>query len=187
MRWRPVIGYESVYEVSDKGDVVRIQTGNRLKPSIAKNGYYIVALWNKNKGKSQYIHRIIAETFISNPGNFNTVNHKDGNKLNNDISNLEWCSYGRNNQHAYDTGLKTASQNVVESARKRAIKRNKGLNHPRNRSVTAFDLNGNHIADFKSVIEASSALGINRHTVLRGLTNKVSNPKKYVFKYKEAE
>lgn len=186
MKWRPVVGYESVYEVSNKGDIVRVQTGHRLKPSIAKNGYYVVALWDKNKGKSHYIHRMIAEAFIPNPKGFKTVNHKDGNKLNNDISNLEWCSYGRNNQHAYDTGLKTVSDNVRESAKKRAIQRNK-LNQPRSKPIIVSDLDGNIVGSYKSANEASKQLNISRSVIFRYMNGQVKRPKKYTFKYKEAK
>lgn len=184
--WKPVKGYEGVYEISNRGRVVRIETEKLLQPAVAKNGYYIVSLWSNNKGKTHYIHRLIAEAFIHNPNpkKFRTVNHIDGNKLNNEIPNLEWCTYSRNNQHAYDTGLKTVSENVVRAVRKRALKRNKGNNY-RSITVVAYDLEGNHIGDFISAKEASEVLDVNRTTVHKILKNKVSNPKKYVFKYKE--
>lgn len=85
--------------------------GTVLKPSLtgAKNRkYYKVNVWDteKSKGVNRYIHRLVAEAFIPNPNNYPVVNHKDGNKLNNVYTNLEWCSYSHNNQHAIDTGLR---------------------------------------------------------------------------------
>jgi hypothetical protein len=77
-----------------------------LKPTVnKKSGYVFVGLRKDNKTYNLYVHRLVAETFIPNPNNYPTVNHKDGNKQNNSVENLEWCSYSDNNQHAYDTGL----------------------------------------------------------------------------------
>ena len=184
--WRPVVGYEDVYKISENGEVVRVETGKTLKPSLAKNGYYVVALWHKNRGKSHHIHQLVAEAFLPNPNGFKTINHKDGNKLNNDISNLEWCSYSENNKHAYDKGLKVPSRKVVESARRRAIKRNE-TDHPRLKPIDAFDLFGNLIASFGSTKEAAKELNIHRSTISKSLKGEVNSPKKYVFKYKEVE
>lgn len=139
MEWRPVKGYEGVYEISSDGQVMRCLTKKILKPGVATIGYLVVSLWKNNKGKTHYIHRLIAEHFIDNPMNLATVNHIDGNKLNNEISNLEWSSYSENNKHAYDTGLKVVSENVRNWARKRAIEFNKTGRVKRNVNSGKFE------------------------------------------------
>ena len=79
-----------------------------LRPTVGTNGYLKVSLRCNGNRHTRNIHRLLAQTFIDNPKNLPCVNHIDGNKLNNSLSNLEWASYSRNIQHAYDTGLTKA-------------------------------------------------------------------------------
>ena len=76
-----------------------------LKPTILKIGYKAVVLHKNKKGKTTYIHRLLAEHFIPNPLNKKQVNHKDGNKLNNSLLNLEWVTHKENIQHAFKNGF----------------------------------------------------------------------------------
>jgi hypothetical protein len=102
MRWKPIPNYVGRYLVSDTGDVLSAITGLILSPGLAGNGYLSVSLMNKNGvARTHMLHRLIAEAFIPNPDELPEVNHKDGNKLNNVISNLEWCSYTDNLKHSY--------------------------------------------------------------------------------------
>lgn len=107
-------GYEGVYQINQNQEIKRLprlvdnRWGNksRLKEKILhpyqhNTGYIYIQL-----DKSWKLHRLMAITFIPNPNNYPMINHKDGNKLNNDISNLEWCTNQQNMQHAFDTGLK---------------------------------------------------------------------------------
>lgn len=78
----------------------------RLKPSLMKNGYQRVSLYDDHGNKkTRLIHRIVAETFLVNIDNKPCINHKDGNKTNNEIFNLEWCTHKENREHAIRTGL----------------------------------------------------------------------------------
>lgn len=79
------------------------------KQTQGKNGYKYVTLYANNVGKKLYIHRLMAELYIPNPKNKRTVNHIDGNKHNNALSNLEWHTDSENIQHAYDNGLNHGS------------------------------------------------------------------------------
>ena len=90
------------YAITEKGDIYNEKTKRYLKASASNTGYLTVYV----DGKNRLLHRLLAQTFIPNPDDLPCVNHKDGNKLNNDISNLEWCTYGENERHAYKTGLK---------------------------------------------------------------------------------
>lgn len=85
-----------------------IYTGNPLrKRKVAKSdrGYYCLALYKNGKYYNRAVHRLVAETYIANPNNYPYVNHKDGNKTNNAVSNLEWVTQQMNIQHAHRTGL----------------------------------------------------------------------------------
>lgn len=100
---------ESNYIITKNGSIYNIYTEYELKPFIT-NGYKTVNIQFGKRGyyKTKLIHRLIGQAFIPNLENKPLINHKDGNKLNNDISNLEWATYSENNKHAYDTGLKVA-------------------------------------------------------------------------------
>lgn len=115
--WRPVQGYEGIYEVSSLG---RLKSLKRLVKFKNKNGFYpvpekiiklsvrhryqSVGLYN-GKHKNHLVHRLVAIAFVQNTTNQLTVNHKDGNRLNNKAENLEWCSQSENVTHAYTMGL----------------------------------------------------------------------------------
>ena len=102
--WKPVLGFETVYSVSNYGRVKNNRTGVILKPVLQSKGYYQVFLSVNNKCVHRFIHRLVAEAFLSNPNNYPQVNHKDENKANNCVWNLEWCSAKYNTN--YGTGLK---------------------------------------------------------------------------------
>lgn len=92
--------------VNKLGDVFSVRSGKMLIPSTHKKGYKQITFYDNNNARiTRKVHRIVAETFIVNDENKPTVNHIDGNKLNNNVSNLEWATYGENQQHAYDNGL----------------------------------------------------------------------------------
>lgn len=95
----PIKNYEN-YFITEQGEVINSKTGRTLKPSLGANGYYRVNLRKNGKTKTVYIHRLVAETFIPNPNNYNEVNHIDENKANNAIENLEWVSHKANINHA---------------------------------------------------------------------------------------
>lgn len=110
--WKTIKGF-SKYKVSNLGNVIslnyaRLKKEQVLKPRKGKNGYKYVCISNDfNKMKTKNIHRLVAESFLENKFNKPCVNHLDGNKENNHIDNLEWCSYLENINHALKTGLKT--------------------------------------------------------------------------------
>lgn len=91
------------YKISNVGYIVRNCKLRKLH--INKDGYYTIDLWNKGKSKLLRVNRLVAQAFIPNPLNLPVVNHKDGNKLNNNVNNLEWCTIQQNTKHAFDNGL----------------------------------------------------------------------------------
>ena len=119
--WKDIQGYEGIYQISNYGRVlslyrqVRCRGGahrgkeqSLLKPCEDSAGYLLVVLSDKGVKKSHRIHRLIATGFISNSYNYKCVNHIDGNKTNNSIDNLEWCTHLHNNVHALNTGLRVS-------------------------------------------------------------------------------
>lgn len=120
--WKPILGYENEYHISNFGNVKSLQRvftrkdGKKLTikekiltPSMDKKGYPRITLCNINKKQiTPKVHRLVAEHFIENPNNYTQVNHIDGNKQNNNITNLEWCTVLQNNVHAKENNLLNA-------------------------------------------------------------------------------
>lgn len=124
--WRDIENYESLYQVSNLGRIKslpKFHQGERLlKGRVDKSGYLYIGLIKDKTKKSYKIHRLVAKSFLENINNHPCVNHKDENKLNNNVDNLEWCSVAYNN--SYGTRLKrVACKNTgrknTEEARKR--------------------------------------------------------------------
>lgn len=110
--WKHIDGYGGKYEVSSTGDIrtIRRQGTNAriLKQHVDKNGYRLIALCKDGKYKTHLVHRLVANAFINNPNDYPCVNHKDEDKSNNCVENLEWCTYSYNN--TYGTIKERASQ-----------------------------------------------------------------------------
>lgn len=102
--WRDIIGYEGLYQVSNLGRIMNSK-GLILKQRAQNSGYNIVHLYACSKRRAFTVHRIVARTFIEIVPGKEYVNHKDGNKLNNQADNLEWCTAKENEQHAVSNGL----------------------------------------------------------------------------------
>jgi hypothetical protein len=131
----PVQNYEN-YMINPEGKVYSKYTQILLKPRF--NTYYYVCLNNDN----QAIHRLVAIQFLPNPENKKFVNHKDGNKLNNHVDNLEWSTIAENGQHAHDTGL-----------------------NPTSIAIKQYTLDGKLVNTFNSITNACKHLGIETHCV----------------------
>lgn len=121
-QWKEIQGYNGRYFISSNGQI-KNKYGKILKPWI-RNGYYTIGLMVNKKRTNYYVHRLVAEYFLSNPDKQrNFVNHLDGDKLNNNVSNLEWCTRQENAQHAYETGLLIPTvENLVRFDRKPVIR-----------------------------------------------------------------
>lgn len=107
--WKDIHGYENLYQVSDLGRVKSVKRNKILKNSKSSCGYYVIELYCNGKNKMFRINRLVAQAFIPNPENKTFVNHIDGNKLNNHVDNLEWCTAKENMIHASKTKLLSPS------------------------------------------------------------------------------
>lgn len=123
--WKTIPGYEGLYEVSSYGRVrsvdryvkylngmIHLHKGKVLSPGIRSDGYLQVSLCCNGKYKTISVHRLIAQTFLPNPDNLPMINHKDEDKTNNNVDNLEWCTakynsnYGTSIERAINTKIK---------------------------------------------------------------------------------
>jgi hypothetical protein len=104
--WKPAVGYEDRYEVSNDGKVKSLVRGGKLlKPAKNYHGYEQVVLYQDGKPKTTLLHRVVAFAHVENPGNLPWVNHKNGIKDDNRAENLEWCDRAGNVRHAVEHGL----------------------------------------------------------------------------------
>ncbi|EJG0117201.1 NUMOD4 domain-containing protein [Staphylococcus pseudintermedius] len=181
--WKDVVGYEEYYQVSNEGRVRSldrytnngngcfVRKGRVLKQGVNRTGYNFVMLTNANgEAKNCKVHRLVAITFIENPFNKKTVNHKDGNKTNNHIDNLEWATYSENMQHAIDTGLKP-----------------KYLNGQEGKKVAKLTLENDIVEIYNSLKEAAERNSINSKTISKVCTGYKNYKTAHGFKWKYIE
>jgi hypothetical protein len=157
------------YEISSEGIVRRKQNKNVLKGCIT-SGYRSVKLtFDNSKQKRFYVHRLVALHFLENdnPKLKTQVNHKDGNKLNNDVKNLEWVSPRENNLHYYQM------QNQKVKKRKSG-----GKSIP----IIQYTLDGKEVARYPSMNKAKSATGISIVQIARCVHGEISQASNYIFK-----
>jgi hypothetical protein len=151
--WKPIENYEDLYWVSNFGNVKSKRKNKKL--SINLDGYYVVNLSKNGKSKIFNVHRLVAKAFISNPNNLPQVNHKDENKLNNNVDNLEWCDSNYN--HNYGTRNKRTGLTQ--------------RNNSRSKIVLQSDLQGNFIKEWPSLSEIVRQLSTVRHSNLSACCN----------------
>ena len=156
--WKDISGYEGIYEVSDLGRVRSLVQRNRWKPGILKpgkdgKGYLFVILCKGGIRKHMKVHRLVAQAFIPNPNNLETVNHKDEDKTNNAASNLEYMTRG---------------DNVIYSQARR---------------VQMFDKQGNLLATFRSAHEAQRVTGIDRRSICDCCNGRLKSSGRFIWRY----
>ena len=170
--WKDIKGYEGVYQVSNFGRIKSIVKYKKLMLSSEnENGYLRVCLIDKNKKKRTIlIHRLVAKTFIPNPKNKEQVNHIDGNKYNNCVENLEWCTQSENMQHAFKNNL---------------ITREKGEKNHRAKSVNQYTLEGNFIRKWDCIEDVTRELGIRGYNISSCCKGKRHTAGGFKWKYPE--
>ena len=149
--WKNIKGYEDLYQVSNLGRIKSTKTKTIRKATKNKNGYLYVDLWGKGKRVKKTIHRLVAETFLDNKNNFTDINHKDGNKLNNKLSNLEYCTRSYNLKEAYRLKLRKKVKPMLNK---------KDYLCPTSKKINQYDLNGNFIKEWGSTMQIERELKI---------------------------
>ena len=146
------------YAISNLGNIKNIKKGNILTPYLNTNGYLTYTFCQNGVKKTFRLHRLVALYFIDNPNNLPYVNHKDGDKTNNKVENLEWCTAKENDTHARSSGLKNQEKPII-----------------------AKNIETNETLTFKSITEAGAFLGINKGTISKVLNGKRNQTHGYKF------
>lgn len=173
--FKDIDGYEGSYQISNLGRIKSLIRKGVTKEtilisSISTHGYYQITLSLKKKSKTFRIHRLIAKSFIPNIMNKREINHIDGNKLNNHVSNLEWCTRSENISHAFKTGLSKISTAQKESIANNMRKRI-GDKNPKSKKV--IDLATGII--YGSAVDAAKIFNIKPSTLISRLNGTNSN------------
>jgi len=174
INWIDIKGYKGRYQINNSGEIMSLIRNKILTPR--KCGQYnAVCLYDSNiNRKNFYIHKLVAEYFIENPLNKDQVNHKDGNKNNNSIDNLEWCTASENINHAYRIGFKKAP--CAHTGRF-------GFEHHRSKSVYQFNTNKDLIGIYGSICEASRETNIDRKSISNCANNKTKTSGGYYWEF----
>jgi NUMOD4 motif/HNH endonuclease len=130
MRWKPIKDYEDRYMVSEKGDIISLKRDcgmgsrkeERPRKQTVTRGYATCGLSKNKIIKHHLVHRLVAVAFIPNPKKLPQINHKDGDKTNNEVSNLEWCDRSHNQVHARKNGLQGGERTNTAKLNKRCVK-----------------------------------------------------------------
>lgn len=183
--WKDIPGYQGVYQISTLGRVkslertivyppsksypngrTRVLKEKVLTPCVDKKGYQFVQLFTNGNFRSKKVHRLVAEAFIPNIHNFEQVNHKDENKKNNCVDNLEWCTLIYNVNYGTGKYRKTLKKRIP---------------------VMQYDLEGNFVREYESATAATKVLGIkqgNAKTLLDTCRGKYKYMFGYIWKFK---
>ena len=169
--WRPIKGYEGLYEISNLGKIKsnfrQGSTTDFLKISNNGNGYMMVRLCKNGKAKKYYLHRLLAQTFIDNPEDKPQVNHINENRSDNRLENLEWVTQKENNNHG--------NHNLNAAISKRSGKAKK---------IVQLDLDGNELGRFDFLIEAAKTVNGNSINISRAARNIRNRETAYGYKWR---
>ncbi len=157
--WKPILGYENHFEISDGGIIRRLSNLKILKPHVTNRGYLRIALCVNKVSKKYTVHRLVALSFIPNPKNKEYVNHIDGDKLNNCVNNLEWATHNENETHAFNNNLK------------------------QRKTVVQYDMNNNKLNEFTSAYAASLSTKIARSSIFECCNGKLNTAGNYIWKF----
>lgn len=173
--WKPIKGFEYKYEVSNFGRVKTIShtvnfkdgrsyhvKNKMLNPIMTNRGYKVVAFSDGKKKRQYFVHRLVAEAFIPNPNNYPIINHKDENRSNNIVSNLEWCTY------KYNTNYGNCKKKISESE---II------------PVNAYLMNGDYVGQFNSLTDAANKLNVFVQNISKCCKKKIKYTRGYVFRF----
>lgn len=156
--FKDIEGFEGLYQISNQGRVKSLANDKTKKEKILKSGknkdgYLLINLWKNGKVKNYRVHRLVAQAFLPNPNNLSEVNHKDENKTNNNVNNLEWCDRQYNAEYS------------------------------QNKQVQQFSLDGTLLATFPSTIEVQRELGFNQGYISLCCNGRRKTAYKYKWKY----
>lgn len=182
--WKDIQGYESLYQVSNLGNVRSLRYCNKNEIKVlrqyeldnkAKKRYLAISLSKNNVNTKKLVHRLVAETFIPNPNNYPQVNHIDGNKKNNKVTNLEWCTQKHNIQEAWRLGLITRDgihgfvNNLPDNRRK----------------IKQYDKDGKLVKVWSSMSDVQKELGYSVSSICQCCKGKIKSAFGYIWIYEK--
>lgn len=177
--WKPIEDFKDKYEISNLGKVRNIQTNYIYKFTNKKGDYFTLILYDKTHKRTTRVHREVAKAFIPNPHNYNEINHKDLNKQNNCVNNLEWCTRSYNVIHGIKNGANTMSG---------LNKYNKNKSYEKYGYIYQFSKNGEYIDKYYSALSASIKTGICHRNILQCINHQQGRTQAGGYKwYKESE
>lgn len=190
--WKPIVGYEGLYEVSNKGRIrslpFKYSQCKILKLVPRENGYLFLTLSKNRVQKAHSVHRLVAMAFIPNPEKKPTVNHKNEIRTDNRVENLEWATYYEQNH--YGTRSQKAKRSLKRTYNTPQMKEMFSLRQKKNKSGSAdgkrivqLDKSFNFINEWKSITQASDTLGIHRSCISMCLTGRTSSSGGYRWMY----
>ena len=174
-KMRTIIKGYTNYSVDENGVIINEKNNTEKKFSLSNCGYLIVDLFSKGKRSTLLVHRIVAETFIENHERKRTVNHIDGNKLNNVLSNLEWATHSENHLHSYrELGRKAFMTNRFGK-----------LNH-KSKPILMLSKDNKLEKSFDSIMEAERETGILNTSIVNCLKGKSKSAGGHLWRYDNA-
>lgn len=168
--WFKINGYNN-YSVSNKGEIRNDDTGKIKSSRYNKHGYKVIDLYFNGTRETKRVHRLVADAFISNPENKPQVNHKDGNKSNNNINNLEWCTASENMKHSFNTGLSKPNKSMLGKKNPNAGRHGKPV-----RIIETGET-------FSSIAECEKAINGNNRHISDCLSGRQNTHRGYHFEY----
>lgn len=170
-----VAGFSN-YMIDTDGNVYNEKTNRLLKQQRNKSGYKTITLCKDSHKKTFLVHRLVAETFIRNDSNLPEVNHKDENKDNNSVGNLEWCTHCYNSHYGVNAPAKQMRKETIHKA-----------NDATRKVVIQFLLNGEKVREYQSAKDASALTGISRANIQKCCSSNTKNKTAggYIWRYKE--
>lgn len=182
--WKDIPNYKGLYQASNDGRIRSFykKEPKELKQRLSNAGYFRVQLFKNKKGKWISVHRLIGITFLDNPENKPEINHKDENKYNNCVENLEWCTRKENNN--YGTRLERFKKNMNYSKRKI---NNENQIKKCSKPIYQYLKNGTFIQSWNSISECSRVTGLNISSISSVCCKKRNSLFGFVFEFKESE
>lgn len=178
--WKDIPEFEGLYQINTKGEIKSNYTNKILKHEISKNGYCLIMLCKNKKRKLMSVHRLVAKTFLDNYTEELQVNHKDGNKQNNNLNNLEMVTCKENIRHSFKNGLQ-----IPKRGKEHPLYKKYGVKNKTSKKVNQYDLENNFIRTWDCIRDVERVLKINNSNIsacCKGKKNSAGG-----FKWKHAE